>query len=185
MISLILALALSGLQEIPVLSNLDPDPQTAADSESAPRPEPQSDPVTGELPVDPYEISNANAGTAPFSGTGMRDAFHGQDGIRRVVNGMVDRAIADPRIAEVFVSHDLVRLRRTLFEQFCYILNAGCDYTGRDMTSSHRDIGLQIDDLNVLVENLQAAMAEEKITFAAQNRFLSKLAPMKRDVVTR
>lgn len=181
MISLILALALSGLQDMPA----PPEPDVEAASEAAPAPEPQRDPVTGELPVDPYAVSNANAGAAPFAGTGMRDAFHGQEGIRRVVNGMVDRAIVDPRISEVFVAHDMVRLRRTLFEQFCYILNAGCDYTGRDMTSSHRDIGLQIDDLNVLVENLQAAMAQEQIGFAAQNRFLSKLAPMKRDVVTR
>ncbi|WP_017672058.1 group 1 truncated hemoglobin [Blastomonas sp. AAP53] len=182
MISLILALAFAGMQDMP-----DTDSAQAV-SEAAPEqpaPEPQRDPVTGELPVDPYEMSDAHAGATPFAGTGMRDAFHGQDGIRRVVNTMVDRATNDPRISEIFVSHDLVRLRRTLFEQFCYILNAGCTYTGRDMASSHRDIGLQIDDLNILVENLQAAMAQEKISFSAQNRFLSKLAPMKRDVVTR
>lgn len=184
MISLVLALALSGLQDMPDAEPA-PAPEAEASSETAPRPEPQRDPVTGELPVDPYEMSNANAGAAPFVGTGMRDAFHGQDGIRRIVNDMVDRAVVDPRISEVFVAHDLVRLRRTLFEQFCHILNAGCDYSGRDMASSHRDVGLQVDDLNVLVENLQAAMAQEKIGFAAQNRFLSKLAPMKRDVVTR
>ncbi|WP_373488093.1 group 1 truncated hemoglobin [Blastomonas sp.] len=153
--------------------------------EAALAPEPQRDPVTGELPIDPYEMSNAHAGAAPFAGTGMRDAFHGQDGIRRIVDNMVDRATADPRISEIFVSHDLVRLRRTLFEQFCYILNAGCDYSGRDMASSHKDLGVQIDDLNVLVENLQAAMAVERVSFAAQNRLLSKLAPMNRDVVTR
>lgn len=181
MISLILALALSAAQEIPDM----PDADAAASEATTMPPEPQRDPVTGEVPVDPYEMSNANAGSKPFAGSGMRDAFHGQDGIRRVVNDMVDLSVDDPRISEVFVSHDLVRLRRTLFEQFCYILNAGCDYSGRDMVSSHKDLGLQIDDLNVLVENLQAAMAKEKISFAAQNRFLSKLAPMKRDVVTR
>lgn len=181
MISIVFALALGGLQEMPV----EPESEPGVTQEATPAPQPQRDPVTGELPVDPYEISNAHAGAAPFSGTGMRDAFHGQDGIRRIVNNTVDRAVVDPRISDIFVSHDLVRLRRTLFEQFCYILNAGCDYTGRDMASSHRDIGLQVDDLNVLVENLQAAMADEKVNFAAQNRLLSKLAPMKRDVVTR
>lgn len=181
MISLVLAMILPALPATLAAAQTGPD----ASSEAAPPPEPQPDPVTGELPVDPYVMSNANAGAAPFAGTGMRDAFHGQDGIRRIVDGMIDRAIVDPRIAEVFVSHDLIRLRRTLFEQFCYILNAGCDYSGRDMVSSHRDMGLQVDDLNALVENLQAAMAQEKIGFAAQNRLLSKLAPMKRDVVTR
>lgn len=183
MISLIFALTLAGIQDMPV--DAVPDIAIESQSEAEAKPEPQPDPVTGELPVDPYQPSNAHAGAAPFAGTGMRDAFHGQEGIRRVVNGMVDRAIVDPRISEVFVSHDLVRLRRTLFEQFCHILNAGCDYTGRDMATSHRDLGLQVDDLNVLVENLQAAMADERVGFAAQNRLLSKLAPMKRDVVTR
>jgi len=175
MISIVFALALAGLQDMPA------DPEIT--QEAAPVPE--RDPVTGELPVDPYERSNAHAGAAPFTGTGMRDAFRGQEGIRRIVNNMVDRATKDPRISEIFVSHDLVRLRRTLFEQFCYILNAGCEYTGRDMASSHKDLGVQVNDLNVLVENLQAAMADEKVNFAAQNRLLSKLAPMKRDVVTR
>ncbi|WP_288015437.1 group I truncated hemoglobin [Blastomonas sp.] len=189
MISLIFALTLASIQEMPVdaVPDIASESQTEAEAEAeaAGKPEPQRDSVTGELPVDPYQPSNAHAGAAPFAGTGMRDAFHGQEGIRRVVNGMVDRAIVDPRISEVFVSHDLVRLRRTLFEQFCHILNAGCDYTGRDMATSHRDLGLQIDDLNVLVENLQAAMADERVGFAAQNRLLSKLAPMKRDVVSR
>lgn len=179
MISIIFALALAEPQEIVA----EPEPEVA--DEVAAAPEPQRDPVTGELPIDPYDMSNAHAGVAPFGGTGMRNAFHGQDGIRRIVDAMVDRATADPRISDIFVSHDLVRLRRTLFEQFCYILNAGCDYSGRDMASSHKDLGIQIDDLNVLVENLQAAMADEKVDFAAQNRLLSKLAPMKQDVVTR
>lgn len=145
----------------------------------------QRDPVTGELPVDPYPQGNANAGARPFDGTALADAFHGQDGIRRIINGTVDRSIADPRISDIFAAHDMVRLRRTLFEQVCHILNAGCDYSGRDMKTAHRDMGLQIDDLNVLVEHLQAAMTQEKVDFAAQNRLLSKLAPMKRDVVER
>lgn len=183
MISLIIALALSAAQDMPEPPASAPEAETL--EPGSPPPEPQRDPITGELPVDPYEISPANAGAQPFTGTGMSDAFHGQDGIRRVVNDMVDLSVADPRISEIFVAHDLVRLRRTLFEQFCYILNAGCSYSGRDMASSHKDLGLQIDDLNILVEHLQAAMAKEDIPFSAQNRFLSKLAPMKRDVVTR
>jgi hemoglobin len=143
------------------------------------------DPATGELPVDPYVQSNANAGATPFTGDTMAAAFGGQDGIRRIANRTVELSEADPRIAEIFKAHDMVRLKRTLFEQFCYILNAGCDYSGRDMASSHKDMGVRMRDMNALVENLQTAMREEKVAFAAQNRFLAKLAPMSRDVVTR
>ncbi|MGQ3099819.1 MAG: group I truncated hemoglobin [Sphingopyxis solisilvae] len=143
------------------------------------------DPATGEFPVDPYVQDNRNAGAQPFAGTSMAEAFGGQDGIRRIANRTVELSEADPRIAAIFVSHDMVRLKRTLFEQFCHILNAGCDYSGRDMTAAHKDMGVRMRDMNALVENLQAAMREENIPFAAQNRFLAKLAPMSRQVITR
>ncbi|WP_082472739.1 group I truncated hemoglobin [Sphingomonas sp. Leaf357] len=138
-----------------------------------------------EDPVDPYTQSNANAGATPFAGPGMLRAFHGKAGIARVVDELVTRSIADPRISDIFKGQDMVRLRRTLKEQFCFILNGGCDYTGRDMKASHKDLGLQTADFNALVENLQAAMRQEKVPFFAQNRLLAKLAPMKRDTVVR
>lgn len=138
-----------------------------------------------EEAVDPYAPSDAHAGATPFAGAAMWEAFHGAGGVSRIVDAFVDRNLADPRIAGTFVAHDPVRLRRTLKEQFGYILGGPVAYTGRDMQSAHRDLGLQSADMGALVENLQAAMAEEGVAFPAQNRFLAKLAPMRRDVVTR
>ena len=143
------------------------------------------DPVTGEFPIEPYVRDNRNAGAKPFEGSAMAGAFGGREGIRRIADRTVDLSEADARIAAIFASHDMVRLKRTLFEQFCYILNAGCDYSGRDMAASHKDLGVQTRDMNALVENLQQAMREQGVAFSAQNRFLSKLAPMSRDVITR
>jgi hemoglobin len=139
----------------------------------------------GEEAVDPYAQSNANAGAVPFAGTAMIDAFHGRAGIDRVVDTMVARNVADPRISDIFKNQDLVRLRRTLKEQFCYILNGGCDYSGRAMKDAHKNMGLQAADMAALIENLQTAMTKEGVPFFAQNRFLAKLAPMKRVVVER
>ncbi|MEO1968601.1 MAG: group 1 truncated hemoglobin [Sphingomonadaceae bacterium] len=143
------------------------------------------DPKTGEFPVDPYTQSNANAGATPVKGESLARQFGGQPGIRRLAERTVELSEADPRIAAIFVSHDMVRLKRTLFEQFCYLLNAGCNYTGRDMKTAHAQMGLRKADLNALVENLQKAMREQKVPFAAQNRLLAKLAPMSKDVITR
>jgi hemoglobin len=139
--------------------------------------------VPGEDAVDPYTADNRNAGATPFEGDGMARAFHGQDGIRRIVDEMIEGSFKDPVIGQIFTSHDEVRLKRTIFEQFCYILNAGCSYSGRDMASSHKDLGVQKADMNRLVEVLQTAMTSEGVDFQAQNRFLSKLAPMRRDVL--
>lgn len=138
-----------------------------------------------EEAVEPYEQSSAHAGATPFEGAAMWEAFHGAEGVSRIVDAFVARNVADPRISGTFVAHDLVRLRRTLKEQFGYILGGPVAYTGRDMESSHRDLGLQAADMGALVENLQIAMSDEGVAFPAQNRFLAKLAPMRRDIVTR
>lgn len=138
-----------------------------------------------ERPVDPYVVSNANAGATPVEGEALLAAFHGQAGVARIVDRMVDLSVADPRISEIFRATDLERLRRTLKEQFGYLLGAGVDYTGRDMKTAHKDQGISTAEFNALVENLQTAMDEEKVPFRAQNRLLAKLAPMKRDVVVR
>ncbi len=139
----------------------------------------------GEDPVAPYAMADANAGAHPFTGHRLLEAFHGRTGIDRVVDDLVATSQADRRIGDIFKGQDMIRLRRTLKEQFCYLLGGGCAYSGRDMATAHRDLGLQAKDMNALVDNLQAAMRREGVAFAAQNALLSKLAPMKRDIVTR
>ena len=145
----------------------------------------ERDPVTGEIPLDPYPQSDANAGATPFAGKAMVRAFGGKDGIRRITDRTIDLSVADPRIKQIFAEHDLVRLRRTLFEQVCFILGGGCSYSGRDMKATHKGLGTTRADLNALVENLQRAMREGHVPFAAQNRLLAKLAPMDRTVTER
>ena len=147
--------------------------------------QPPSPPPPGEEEVDPYAISDANAGAAPVEGRDLLAAFHGRDGISRIVDDLVEQVQQDPRLTEIFKASDFVRLRRTLKEQFCYILNGGCAYSGRDMKSVHADHGVTTAEFNALVEVLQAAMTREGVAFSAQNKLLAKLAPMKRETVTR
>jgi hemoglobin len=144
-----------------------------------------ADALPGELPVDPYDVSNTNAGATPIESADVFAAFHGQAGIDRIVDDLVDRVTVDPRIEGIFRASDLVRLRRTLKEQFCYLLDGPCDYTGRDMVAAHKDHGITTREFNALVESLQFAMDTEGVPFAMQNKLIAKLAPMKRDVVTR
>lgn len=166
-----------------LIAQAAPITETAVEPSDIELVEEKPDPVTGEFAVDPYVQSNTNAGARPFEAGAMDRHFGGKPGIKKITDRLVDLSIEDKRISDIFKGHDLVRLRRTLFEQFCYILNAGCDYTGRDMRSAHADMGLERDDLNRLVEHLQTAMSEQQIPFSVQNRFLSRLASMEKDVV--
>ena len=104
-------------------------------------------------------------------------------GVDRIVDDMVDRLVVDKRVTDIFKGQDIVRLRRTLREQFCYLLNGGCRYSGRTMHDAHANMGIQDADLGALVEDLQAAMRTERVSFTAQNRLLAKLAPMRRTIV--
>ncbi|WP_232844130.1 group I truncated hemoglobin [Allopontixanthobacter sediminis] len=165
------------LQESPA-SNIDWDKEFGVE-------EKVRDPLTGEFPIEPFAPDNANAGAEPFDNAKMASYFGGHEGIRKIAERTVELSEQDPRISAIFVARDTVRLKRTLFEQFCYLLDAGCDYSGRDMITAHADLGVKMADLNALVENLQKAMREERVPFAVQNRFLAKLAPMSKDVVTR
>lgn len=143
------------------------------------------DPQTGEFPVDPYVQDNANAGASPYDSADLVADFGGREGIRRIAVRTIELSETDPRIADIFATHDMVRLKRTLDEQLCYLLGAGCDYSGRDMRTAHRGLGTTKADLNALVENLQRAMGEARVPFPAQNRLLAKLAPMSGKVVER
>jgi hemoglobin len=160
-----------------------------AQAQSAPASEPASKPqmpaIPGEETVDVYKPGDDNAGAAPFTGPEMIKAFHGTEGIDRIVDDLVERIKIDKRTTEAFHASDFVRLRRTLKEQFCYILGGDSKYTGRDMVSVHKDHGVKTGEFNALVEDLQDAMNAEGVAFTAQNRFLAKLAPMKRVVVVR
>ena len=139
----------------------------------------------GEKPVDPYIQSNANAGATPLKDDSVFKAFHGKEGLVRITSDLVDRNLADPRISEVFKGIDIPKLKTHLAEQLCYVLDGGCAYTGRDMKTSHKDLGVNMAEMNALVENLQWAMDKEGVPFRAQNKLLAKLAPMSKQAIER
>ena len=141
--------------------------------------------AAAEQPVAPYVISDANAGATPDPGDSLYRALHGREGIERIVTDLVKSDRTDPRISDIFRATDMVRLKRLLIEQICYISGGPCHYTGRDMKTTHTDMGLQNADMNALIEDLQAAMDKEKVRFRDQNRLLAKLAPLQRTVVQR
>jgi hemoglobin len=128
-------------------------------------------------------FGHAIAGTTPLPNDKVYRAFHEKAGIDRVVAGLVQRYHQDPRLKDIFASADDARLRQMLSEQICYILDGPCHYTGRDMAAAHKDMGVEQADFNALVENLEAAMDQEKVPFWAQDKLLAKLAPMQRVIV--
>ena len=110
--------------------------------------------------------------------------FGGREGLDRLMDTFMAGLLADERMGPFFANSDQERVKRQLAEQFCAILGGGCEYSGRDMKSSHAGLGIDRADFNRLVEVLQVAMNQHKVPFRAQNKLLAKLAPMHREIVT-
>ena len=65
--------------------------QDAAQDDFAVPPVVMSTEHPAEEAVEPYERANAHAGATPFEGTAMWEAFHGAEGVSRIVDALVDR----------------------------------------------------------------------------------------------
>ena len=53
------------------------------------------------------------------------------------------------------------------------------------MRATHIDHGITTSEFNAAIEVLQKAMEAENVPFRMQNKLLSRLAPMHREIVTR
>lgn len=113
------------------------------------------------------------------------DDIGGEAKLARVVDSMVARSLADPRIRDVFDNTNIDRFTRHLNGQLCEVAGGSCRYTGQTMAGSHAHLGLRMRDMNAVVEHLRDAMEENGVPFRVQNRLLALLAPMQRDIVTK
>lgn len=119
----------------------------------------------------------------PDADDSLYQALGEEQGIERMVEGLLFRISEDGRIVDQFDGIDVARFQRTLTEQICELSGGPCTYSGDDMVTVHRGQDISEADFNALVENLQDVMEHQHIPVAAQNRLLAKLAAMRDQVI--
>ena len=70
-----------------------------------------------------------------------------------------------------------------LFEQICAATGGPCTYSGRDMKSVHKGMGIGEADWNATIEDLTKSLRKFKVPRKEQKELLALLAPMKGDIV--
>lgn len=125
-----------------------------------------------------------NLGNTPMEGTETFQAFGGKEGLVKIMDDFMLGLIADPRTKPFFDNPKKDFIKAMLVEQMCELMNGGCKYPGRDMTTAHANMKVNREGFNALVEQFQFAMDKHNVPFAAQNKLLAKLAPMYREVET-
>jgi hemoglobin len=122
-------------------------------------------------------------GTPPWRGQTLYEDLGGQAGVARIVSNLLDRLAQDERIVALFDDTDMERFELRLNEHLCSVADGPCAYTGDDMRTTHRGLGISEAHFNALVEDLQDAMDAAGVSFAAQNRLLARLAPLHSEIV--
>ncbi len=103
----------------------------------------------------------------------------GKDAIVAVVDSFVARCAADNRINGKFARTDISRLKANLVDQVCEATGGPCTYSGRDMRTTHDQMGVTGGEFDALVEALDQFGVGE----AEKSELLNALAPMRTDIV--
>ena len=136
---------------------------------------------TQETPPADQTADSAAAAAAPRS---LFDRLGGLNAITTVVDTFIAKAAADTRINKKFAKTNIPRLRFHLIEQVCNVTGGPCDYTGRDMPTTHRNMGVTDGEFDALVEDLSATLDQLGVPAAEQNELLGILGPLRTQIVT-
>jgi hemoglobin len=113
----------------------------------------------------------------------LYERLGGLSAITAVVDDFVGNVARDRRINRFFAHANVPRLKFLLVQQVCQASGGPCFYTGRDMKTVHKDMGVTNAEFDALVEDLVATLDEFDVPKAEQDELLALLAPMRADIV--
>jgi len=113
----------------------------------------------------------------------LYERLGGKDAITAVVDDFVGNVAADKRINGFFAKTDIARLKRNLVDQICQATGGPCTYTGKDMKTAHKGMGITDADFNALVGDLKMSLDKFKVPAKEQGELLGALGSLKPQIV--
>ncbi len=95
---------------------------------------------------------------------------------------------SDQKLAKYFVGHgndSLKNLRQLQVNMICEATGGPCYYTGRDMKTIHKGIGIDGISWQTMISHLIGSMESFKVEDAEQKEILNMLNGIKGDIVER
>jgi len=113
----------------------------------------------------------------------LYERLGGTGPITAVVGKFVTIVGGDKRINHYFAKADLVQLKRHLIDMVCQASGGPCEYTGRDMKTAHKGMGVTGAAFDALVQDLIEALDTFNVPAQEKGELLGVLGPMKKDIV--
>ncbi len=110
----------------------------------------------------------------------------GYDAIAAVTDDFVGRLVADKSLTKFFVGHSedsLKKIRMHVINQLCEATGGPCNYTGRDMKTTHHGLGITGADWDAAAKHLVETLDKFKVPKAEQDELLAIVSSLKKDIV--
>jgi hemoglobin len=128
-------------------------------------------------------VAMLTVGTGARAESTLYEQMGGEPVLRKTVEEFMIIMEADDRINFSFGNADITKFKQLLFEQLCNITGGPCEYTGRTMYESHKDLAITNAMFNALAEDVYIAFDRAGVPYRLQNKVMAIFAPMQRDVV--
>ena len=113
----------------------------------------------------------------------LYERLGGMPGITALIIEFGGRTRSDPRIKDRFFNTDAENLRRLVIEFFCVTTGGPCQYSGRDMESSHARMDLVEEEVDAFIEDLGGALDKLKVPDQDKAELLGLMEPLKPEMV--
>ena len=116
----------------------------------------------------------------------LYERLGGYDAIAAVTDDFIGRMATDKQLARFFVGHSedsLKRIRQHVIDQICMATGGPCVYTGRDMKTSHKGMGISEAEWNNAAAHLVATLDKFKVPATEKNELLAAVSSFKKDIV--
>jgi hemoglobin len=110
----------------------------------------------------------------------------GYDAIAAVTDDFIGRMVADKKLARFFVGHSqdsLKKIRMHVINQLCEAAGGPCNYTGRDMKTSHQGLGITGEEWDMAAKHLVDTLNKFKVGKAEQDELLAVVSGLRKDIV--
>lgn len=131
-------------------------------------------------------VIHLDAGAQANMSTSLYKRIGGYDAIAAVTDDFLLRLANEPLISPFFKGHSqntVTKLRMLVIEQVCAATGGPCVYTGRDMKTTHKGLGITEEQWNASVRHFTATLDKFNVPAKEKGELLGIIGSLKNDIV--
>jgi truncated hemoglobin YjbI len=113
----------------------------------------------------------------------LYERLGGEQGVRKIVNDVLDKNLNNPFIGHYFKKIDMSKLKQLVFEFFSMGIGGPHQYTGRDMITAHTGLNINEEDFQIANNDTIQALKENGIGEKEIHEVIAILDSMKGEVI--